>query len=130
MIHTEDDYREFTSYPIDLKVSLTKNRIRFFVKNFGSDNVVIIATDDKSDVLKHLVHSVDNDVKIVYNDNVSCDAQITSWQIKTEEDKNSWYEYGCCAYDMDMPTCRPLSFWNDVDIDKYRLRFMGVDKEN
>ena len=127
MIHTENDYKEFSSYPISLKVSLSKNRIRFFVKHFGSDNVLIKA-EKNVDVLGHLVKSVDKDIKVCYDGNVESDAVITNWQIKTEEDKNSWYEYGCCDYDH--ATCRPLSFWSDVDIDKYRLRFMGVDKEN
>lgn len=127
MIHTENDYREFSSYPISLKVSLSKNRIRFFVKHFGSDNVLIKA-DKNVDVLEHLVKSVDKDIKVCYDDNVESDAVITNWQINTDEDKENWYEYGCCDYDH--ATCRPLSFWSDVDIDKYRLRFIGVDKEN
>lgn len=125
MIHTENDYKEFSSYPISLKVSLSKNRIRFFVKHFGSDNVLIKA-DKNVDVLEHLVKSVDKDIKVCYDGNVESDAVITNWQINTDEDKENWYEYGCCDYDH--ATCRPLSFWSDVDIDKYRLRFMGVDK--
>ncbi len=127
MIHTENDYREFSSYPISLKVSLSKNRIRFFVKHFGSDNVFIKA-DKNIDVLEHLVKSVDKDIKVCYDGNIESDAVITNWQINTDEDKENWYEYGCCDYDHAI--CRPLSFWNDVDIDKYRLRFIGVDKEN
>lgn len=127
MIHTENDYKEFSSYPISLKVSLSKNRIRFFVKHFGSDNVLIKA-EKNVDVLEHLVKSVDKDIKVCYDGNIDSDAVITNWQINTDEDKENWYEYGCCDYDH--ATCRPLSFWNDVDIDKYRLRFMGVDKEN
>ena len=127
MIHTENDYKEFSSYPISLKVSLSKNRIRFFVKHFGSDNVLIKA-EKNVDVLEHLVKSVDKDIKVCYDGNVESDAVITNWQINTDEDKENWYKYGCCDYDH--ATCRPLSFWSDVDIDKYRLRFMGVDKEN
>lgn len=127
MIHTENDYKEFSSYPISLKVSLSKNRIRFFVKHFGSDNVLIKA-EKNVDVLEHLVKSVDKDIKVCYDGNIDSDAVITNWQINTDEDKENWYEYGCCDYDH--ATCRPLSFWSDVDIDKYRLRFMGVDKEN
>lgn len=127
MIHTENDYREFSSYPISLKVSLSKNRIRFFVKHFGSDNVLIKA-DKNVDVLEHLVKSVDKDIEVCYDGNIKSDAVITNWQINTDEDKENWYEYGCCDYDHAI--CRPLSFWNDVDIDKYRLRFIGVNKEN
>lgn len=67
MARTIDDLRQMQALPLDLKISLTKSRIRQWVHEFGEDGVYISFSGGKdSTVLLHLVRSMYPNVPAVF----------------------------------------------------------------
>lgn len=59
MARTNDDLRQMQALPLDLKISLTKSRIRQWVHEFGEDGVYVSFSGGKdSTVLLHIVRSM------------------------------------------------------------------------
>ena len=66
---TIDDLRQLQALPLNLKVALTKQRIRQWVQEFGSSGVYVSFSGGKdSTVLLHLVRSLYPDVVAVFCD--------------------------------------------------------------
>ncbi len=65
---TKDDLRQFQSLPLDLKVALTKQRIREWVNWYGSNGVYVSFSGGKdSTVLLHIVREMyGNDIPAVF----------------------------------------------------------------
>ena len=66
---TIQDLRQLQAYPLDLKVKLTKQRIREWVNEFGTDGVYVSFSGGKdSTVLLHIVREMYPDVPAVFCD--------------------------------------------------------------
>ena len=66
---TIDDLRQLQALPLNLKVALTKQRIRQWVQEFGESGVYVSFSGGKdSTVLLHLVRSLYPDVVAVFCD--------------------------------------------------------------
>lgn len=66
---TMKDLRQLQAYPLDLKVKLTKQRIREWVNEFGTDGVYVSFSGGKdSTVLLHIVREMYPDVPAVFCD--------------------------------------------------------------
>ena len=66
---TADDLRQKQALPLNLKIALTKDRIRQWVHEFGEDGVYVSFSGGKdSTVLLHIVRSMYPDVKAVFCD--------------------------------------------------------------
>lgn len=64
---TKEDLKYFQSMPLDIKIGLTKNRIREWVREYGIDGVYISFSGGKdSTVLLHIVRSMYPDVVAVF----------------------------------------------------------------
>ena len=67
--HTLDDLRELQALPLDLKISLTKSRIRAWVNEFGEDSVYVSFSGGKdSTCLLDIVRQTYPDVKAMFVD--------------------------------------------------------------
>jgi len=68
-IHTTSDLYQMQALPLNLKVSMTKRRIRDWVKHFGLDGVYVSFSGGKdSTVLLHIAREVFPDIKAVFVD--------------------------------------------------------------
>ena len=64
---TKDDLRYFQSMPLDIKVALTKQRIREWVSYYGEDGVYVSFSGGKdSTVLLHIVREMYPDIEAVF----------------------------------------------------------------
>lgn len=64
---TKDDLRYFQAMPLDIKIGLTKNRIREWVSYYGEDGVYVSFSGGKdSTVLLHIVREMYPDVEAVF----------------------------------------------------------------
>ena len=68
-MRTREDLRQLQALPLNLKISLTKQRIRQWVQEFGVDGVYVSFSGGKdSTVLLHLVRSLYPNVVAVFFD--------------------------------------------------------------
>lgn len=66
-MRTKDDLRQLQALPLELKISLTKQRIREWVREYGTDGVYISFSGGKdSTVLLHIVRSLYPDIEAVF----------------------------------------------------------------
>lgn len=66
--HTKEELRQWQSLPLNIKVLMTKERIRQWVREFGEDGVCVSFSGGKdSTVLLHLVREMYPDVKAVFS---------------------------------------------------------------
>ena len=66
-MRTKDDLRKLQALPLDLKIPLTKRRIRDWVREFGTDGVYVSFSGGKdSTVLLHIVREMFPDVEAVF----------------------------------------------------------------
>ncbi len=64
---TKDDLRYFQAMPLDIKIGLTRNRIREWVDYYGEDGVYVSFSGGKdSTVLLHIVREMYPDVEAVF----------------------------------------------------------------
>lgn len=66
--HTKEELKEMQRYPLDMKIMLTKDRIRGFYNEFGGDVYVSRSGGKDSDVLGHIVKGMYPDVPHVFVD--------------------------------------------------------------
>lgn len=63
---TRDDLKYFQAMPLDIKVAMTKTRIREWVKEYGTDGVYVSFSGGKdSTVLLHIVRELYPNVEAV-----------------------------------------------------------------
>ena len=68
-LHTLHELQELQSYPLSIKIQLTKQRIREWIRRFGEDGVYVSFSGGKdSTVLLHIVREMYPDVKAVFVD--------------------------------------------------------------
>lgn len=68
-MRTIQDLRQLQAYPLELKVKLTKQRIREWVNHFGTDGVYVSFSGGKdSTVLLHIVREMYPDIPAVFCD--------------------------------------------------------------
>lgn len=66
--HTKEELRQWQALPLNIKVLMTKERIRQWVREFGEDGVCVSFSGGKdSTVLLHLVREMYPDVKAVFS---------------------------------------------------------------
>lgn len=64
---TKDDLRQFQALPLDIKIAMTKTRIREWVREFGTSGVYVSFSGGKdSTVLLHIVREMYPDIEAVY----------------------------------------------------------------
>lgn len=64
---TKDDLRYFQSMPLDIKLGLTRNRIREWVNHYGVNGVYVSFSGGKdSTVLLHIVREMYSDIEAVF----------------------------------------------------------------
>lgn len=64
---TKEDLRQFQALPLPLKISMTKNRIREWVREFGTSGVYVGFSGGKdSTVLLHIVREIYPDIEAVF----------------------------------------------------------------
>lgn len=67
--HTIEELRQFQAMPLEVKIALTKSRIRAWVNEYGEDGVYISFSGGKdSTVLLHIVRKEYPDVPAVFVD--------------------------------------------------------------
>lgn len=68
-VHTRQDLKQLQALPLDIKISMSKQRIRSWVDEFGVDGVYISFSGGKdSTVLLHIVRSIYPDIPAVFID--------------------------------------------------------------
>lgn len=68
-VHTRNDLKQLQALPLDIKVEMSKTRIRQWVDEFGTDGVYISFSGGKdSTVLLHIVRSIYPDIPAVFVD--------------------------------------------------------------
>lgn len=66
-VHTHEQLKAMQSLPLNLKVALTKDRIRGWVKEYGIDGVYVAFSGGKdSTCLLHIARSIYPEIKAVY----------------------------------------------------------------
>ena len=66
--HTKEELRQWQALPLEVKILMTKERIRQWVNEFGEDGVCVSFSGGKdSTVLLHLVRQMYPDVKAVFS---------------------------------------------------------------
>ena len=66
---TKDDLKYFQSMPLEIKLAMTRNRIREWVREFGTDGVYVSFSGGKdSTVLLHIVREMYPDIEAVFVD--------------------------------------------------------------
>lgn len=66
--HTLEELRQWQNLPLDVKLLMTKERIRQWVNEFGEDNVCVSFSGGKdSTVLLHIVREMYPNVKAVFS---------------------------------------------------------------
>ena len=64
---TKDDLKCFQAMPLEIKIGLTKNRIREWVREFGTGGVYVSFSGGKdSTVLLHIVREMYPDIEAVF----------------------------------------------------------------
>ena len=64
---TREDLRYFQTMPLEVKVGMTKNRIREWVREFGTDGVYVSFSGGKdSTVLLHIVREMHPNIEAVF----------------------------------------------------------------
>lgn len=67
--HTGEELKQWQSLPLDVKIQMTKSRIRAWVKEYGEDGVYVSFSGGKdSTVLLHIVREEFQDIPAVYCD--------------------------------------------------------------
>ena len=66
--HNKEELVEFQSYPLDIKLMMTQDRIRGWYKNFGGDVYVSRSGGKDSDVLGDIVRKMYPHVPQVFID--------------------------------------------------------------
>lgn len=66
-MRTKDDLRQLQALPLELKISMTKQRIREWVREYGTDGVFVSFSGGKdSTVLLHIVRGMYPDIEAVF----------------------------------------------------------------
>lgn len=64
---TKEDLQYFQAMPLDIKIGLTKNRVREWVREYGTDGVYVSFSGGKdSTVLLHIVRSIFPNIEAVF----------------------------------------------------------------
>lgn len=134
---TKDDLKMMQALPLSLKVRMTQQRIRDWVREFGEDGVYISFSGGKdSTVLLHLVRDLYPGIPAVFVNTGLEYPEIQRFVREFENVEilypkmpfpeviskygypfeNQWVLHGCNAFDSKRPTSNPMAFWVENDV--------------
>lgn len=112
MKHTAEDLKLMQALPLDMKIQLTKDRIRSWVNEYGESGVYVSFSGGKdSTVLKHIVDQMYGDVPALF---VNTGLEYPEIQKFVREVKAGKYD----CFNSDVEIMRPEMQFRDV-IEKY-----------
>lgn len=67
-VHTKEDLKYYQSLPLNLKIAMSKRRIRDFIREYGENGVCVSVSGKDSSALLHLIREDYPNVKGVFVD--------------------------------------------------------------
>lgn len=118
--HTLSDLEQYQALPLKVKILMSKNRIRKWVNEYGTNNVCVRMTfSPESLVLLHMVNEEYPSVKVAFSDDTEL-KPIVSWMASEDESGlDDWLTFGCNHFETDRPESRPLAFWYKENVFEY-----------
>lgn len=118
--HTLSDLEQYQALPLKVKILMSKNRIRKWVNEYGTNNVCVRMTlSPESLVLLHMVNEEYPSVKVAFSDDSEL-KPIVSWMASEDESGlDDWLTFGCNHFETDKPESRPLAFWSKENVFEY-----------
>ena len=118
--HTLSDLEQYQALPLKVKILMSKNRIRKWVNEYGTNNVCVRMTfSPESLVLLHMVNEEYPSVKVAFSDDTEL-KPIVSWMASEDESGlDDWLTFGCNHFETDRPESRPLAFWSKENVFEY-----------
>ena len=118
--HTLSDLEQYQALPLKVKILMSKNRIRKWVNEYGTENVCVRMTfSPESLVLLHMVNEEYPSVKVAFSDDSEL-KPIVSWMASEDESGlDDWLTFGCNHFETDRPESRPLAFWSKENVFEY-----------
>lgn len=118
--HSLDDLRQYQDLPLNVKILMSKNRIRKWVNEYGEDNVCVRMTlSPESLALLHMVNEEYPNVKVAFSDDSELKPIIAWMASEDESGLDDWLTFGCNHFETDKPESRPMAFWHKDDVFKY-----------
>ena len=118
--HTLSDLEQYQALPLKVKILMSKNRIRKWVNEYGTENVCVRMTfSPESLVLLHMVNEEYPSVKVTFSDDSEL-KPIVAWMASEDESGlDDWLTFGCNHFETDRPESRPLAFWSKENVFEY-----------
>ena len=118
--HTLSDLEQYQALPLKVKILMSKNRIRKWVNEYGTENVCVRMTfSPESLVLLHMVNEEYPSVKVAFSDDSEL-KPIVSWMASEDESGlDDWLTFGCNHFETEKPESRPLAFWSKENVFEY-----------
>ena len=118
--HTLSDLEQYQALPLKVKILMSKNRIRKWVNEYGTNNVCVRMTfSPESLVLLHMVNEEYPSVKVAFSDDSEL-KPIVSWMASEDESGlDDWLTFGCNHFETEKPESRPLAFWSKENVFEY-----------
>ena len=118
--HTLSDLEQYQALPLKVKILMSKNRIRKWVNEYGTENVCVRMTfSPESLVLLHMVNEEYPSVKVTFSDDTEL-KPIASWMASEDESGlDDWLTFGCNHFETEKPESRPMAFWTKDDVLEY-----------
>ena len=105
------------SLPLESKVRLAIMRIRAWYMQYEDEISLLIDGSPEGKVLRHIALDIFPETLQLTRIQPGT---ITPFMVGIDKDRiNNWLEYGCNAFELDPPQCRPLSTWFENDVDQY-----------
>lgn len=118
--HSLDDLRQYQDLSLNVKILMSKNRIRKWVNEYGEDDVCVRMTlSPESLALLHMVNEEYPNVKVAFSDDLELKPIIAWMASEDESGLDDWLTFGCNHFETDRPESRPLAFWYRDDVFKY-----------
>ena len=118
--HTLSDLEQYQALPLKVKILMSKNRIRKWVNEYGTENVCVRMTfSPESLVLLHMVNEEYPSVKVTFSDDTEL-KPIVAWMASEDESGlDDWLTFGCNHFETEKPESRPLAFWYKENVFEY-----------
>ena len=118
--HTLSDLEQYQALPLKVKILMSKNRIRKWANEYGTNNVCVRMTfSPESLVLLHMVNEEYPSVKVTFSDDSEL-KPIVAWMASEDESGlDDWLTFGCNHFETDRPESRPLAFWYKENVFEY-----------
>jgi len=107
------------SLPLESKVRLAMMRIRAWYIYWNGNVSLLIDESSEGKVLYQITVDIFSDV-VKRSDLEKESCTIVPFIVGDDEEcRINWLKYGCNAFELEPPQCRPLSIWLRKDINKY-----------